>query len=218
MLKKLFNKKFFAKTKPSRKEIQKFVDAAAHDEEGEVLAYAEKFGRAALDLPGPRDGYSALMWAGVRGSFGICKKLIGLGADVNWRNEQGWTALQFVTPTYGAVELLLDHGADIDAADNDGWTALMTAASRGCEDVVDLLLERGANPALRTLKGETAAELARARDAHCIAERIESVIAAREAATRAARLNDADRQAQDSTILQKDTQVFRALRFRRNFS
>lgn len=48
----------------------------------------------------------------------------------------------------------------LDAAGPDGRTALMLAASAGHEEMVALLLELGADPALRDGAGKTAAELA----------------------------------------------------------
>ena len=47
------------------------------------------------------------------------------------------------------VGLLLDRGAQINHSGNGGWTALTFAASRGYKDnenVIRLLLERGADP------------------------------------------------------------------------
>jgi ankyrin repeat protein len=41
--------------------------------------------------------------------------------------------------------LLLTSGSDVNALDNRGCTALMAAASSGREDVLNLLLDSGAN-------------------------------------------------------------------------
>jgi ankyrin repeat protein len=55
----------------------------------------------------------------------------------------------------------LNHGAEIDARDRDGQaTPLERAASWGRRDVVELLLARGANPALKDKNGKTALDLA----------------------------------------------------------
>jgi hypothetical protein len=55
-----------------------------------------------------------------------------------------------------AVNELLDKGLNVDAQDGLGWTALMMASLEGLPDVVRTLLSRGANPNLRSEKGETA--------------------------------------------------------------
>ncbi|MGQ0622683.1 MAG: ankyrin repeat domain-containing protein [Panacagrimonas sp.] len=58
------------------------------------------------------------------------------------------------------VQRLLDLGLDVNARGRDGWTLLMVAAWKDKPDVVDALLQRGANRSLRNDKGETAADLA----------------------------------------------------------
>jgi uncharacterized protein len=61
------------------------------------------------------------------------------------------------------AEALLNHGAEIDARDRDQQsTPLQRAASWGRRDVVELLLKRGANPALKDKNGKTAFDLASA--------------------------------------------------------
>jgi ankyrin repeat protein len=57
------------------------------------------------------------------------------------------------------VELLIARGAAIDAADNRGRTALMIAAERGDAAVVETLIMRGADRALRDKAGNTACDL-----------------------------------------------------------
>ena len=44
------------------------------------------------------------------------------------------------------ITVLLDHGADIHARDGKGNTALMWARTRSAEDLVELLVSRGASP------------------------------------------------------------------------
>lgn len=58
-----------------------------------------------------------------------------------------------------AVRRLCRDAPDrLDAAGADGRTALMLAASAGREEAVALLLELGADPALRDRDGKTAAD------------------------------------------------------------
>src|SRR5690242_17876574 len=45
-----------------------------------------------------------------------------------------------------AVQEAIDAGADVNAQDNQGWTPLNWAAGSGHLELVELLLERGANP------------------------------------------------------------------------
>ena len=58
------------------------------------------------------------------------------------------------------VRLSLEHKADINAADKSGYTPLLNAAERGNMAIVEILTERGADLAARTLEGATAFGLA----------------------------------------------------------
>ncbi|KAL1916988.1 uncharacterized protein VTP21DRAFT_5185 [Calcarisporiella thermophila] len=61
-----------------------------------------------------------------------------------------------------AVEVYIQSGVNINAAHKiNGWTPLHWAAHRGNEAIVQLLLRNGADPSLKTSKGQTAADLAK---------------------------------------------------------
>lgn len=78
----------------------------------------------------------------------LVRKLIDLGADVNLPAE-----LTSSTPLIASIhnitititELLIEKGADIEAKDDDGINALVYAVSYNKEDIVKLLLEKGAD-------------------------------------------------------------------------
>jgi ankyrin repeat protein len=57
------------------------------------------------------------------------------------------------------VAYLLEAGAHIDDRDDRGRTALMIAAEGGHAEIADLLLKRGADPALKDKAGKRAADL-----------------------------------------------------------
>ena len=55
----------------------------------------------------------------------------------------------------GPIELFIKAGMPIDAADEKGWTSLMVASFKGNDKVADVLIQYGANPAVRDRSGYT---------------------------------------------------------------
>ena len=119
-------------------------------------------------------GRTALMAACKAGQLESVRLLISRGADVNARDNEGDSVL-----TYGVINIdedssskndrrsrqveivktLLASGADVNAQ-RSGWTPLLCAVSHGNNDIVAMLLSRGADLNARTDTGMTA--LARA--------------------------------------------------------
>ena len=69
--------------------------------------------------------------------------LTAAGVDVDERDEQGWTALNWAAGRgdADAVRALLDHGADITLTGRDNRTPLRIAKAAGHEEVVAILSE-----------------------------------------------------------------------------
>ena len=84
------------------------------------------------------------------------------GANINARNDFGWTALYLAALHQHAdvVEVLLRHGANVNARNYEGKTALHEAASWGKANVAELLLKHGADPNARDKSGRTALDVA----------------------------------------------------------
>jgi ankyrin repeat protein len=100
--------------------------------------------KASCPWSGP--GYNLSM-ASRYGNLNEVQKLLDEGADVNWTNECGCTALYYACfkGHVEVVQLLLDRGAQMDIQDDsDGTTSLMMAIQFGHVEVVKLLLDRGA--------------------------------------------------------------------------
>ena len=76
-----------------------------------------------------------------------------------------------------AVAAILEAHPDVNARQQAGYTPLMGAASSGRVDLLDLLLSRGADPALVTQEGKSAATLAREHGHTALAERLEGMSA-----------------------------------------
>ena len=87
------------------------------------------------------------------------------GADVNARDDKGWTALMYVVDKGYVllVEPLLTAKADVDVRAPDGATALFMAAAHGHGEIIPLLMKAGADLTIKGPKGKTATEVAQAR-------------------------------------------------------
>ena len=75
------------------------------------------------------------------------------------------------------LRALLPVAGDVASfAAADGVTPMMAAASGGHEAVVELLLQRGSNPARRDFEGRSAAAYARATGHTHLAARLDGVV------------------------------------------
>ena len=80
-----------------------------------------------------------------RSSIKIFKSLIGYGADVNAKNNDGRTALM-LTSNLEIAKLLIDNGADVNAKDDEfGQTALTRAVKWDRLEIAKLLIDNGAD-------------------------------------------------------------------------
>lgn len=90
------------------------------------------------------------------------KQLLSAGADVDAKNELGWTSLHTLASMaiYGydvteLTQILLDAGANVNAASDKGYTTLHWAAKTNKLDLVTLLLKAGADPTIQISKGDS---------------------------------------------------------------
>lgn len=77
----------------------------------------------------------------------VCEELIQHSANLEAKDNQGWTALMFCAQEgrLSCLELLIEHGADVNASDLAGRTSLMQAARCGFADIAQRLLAAGSN-------------------------------------------------------------------------
>ena len=103
---------------------------------------------------------SPLMLAALKGQQDLVKRLIARDADVN---KPGWAPLHYAA-TGGHVAImkeLLENYAFIDAQSPNGSTPLMMAAMYGSAAAVQLLLDEGADTAMKNQLGMTALDFAK---------------------------------------------------------
>jgi ankyrin repeat protein len=98
-----------------------------------------------------------LAWAAKNGHEGVVRFLLEKGAEVDWMDPNGRTALcEGASGAHEAVvKLLLKNGAEVDSKDNSGETPLSHAAYKGHQAVVKLLLKNGAEVDSKDISGET---------------------------------------------------------------
>jgi len=76
------------------------------------------------------------------------RRLLDRGADANARSDEGQTPLLIAAAGHAnasaVVQLLLDHGADIKMTSPAGGTVLATAGFSGSKQLLEVLVERGA--------------------------------------------------------------------------
>ena len=107
----------------------------------------------------------ALHRAAKAGNLNGLEAALAAGADVNSRDDKGWTALMYVVDKgyMLLVEPLLTAKADPDVRAPDGATALFMAAAHGHSEIIERLLQAGADPTIKGPKGKTAIDVAQAR-------------------------------------------------------
>lgn len=119
-------------------------------------------------------GQTPIMVAARIGDEEAVEMLTTAGANVNAKDQYGRTALMLacadanhldlpsaMSPhSLDIVTLLLRSGACINQQDTDGLTAVMYAVMRGALPEVKLLIQRGADPTIKTKAGKSALFLA----------------------------------------------------------
>uniref|UniRef100_A0A3Q3WJE3 Protein phosphatase 1 regulatory subunit n=1 Tax=Mola mola TaxID=94237 RepID=A0A3Q3WJE3_MOLML len=89
-------------------------------------------------------------------------RLLDRGADINYANVDGLTALHqaCIDDNVDMVTFLVEHGAGINQPDNEGWIPLHAAASCGYLDIAEYLISQGANVGVVNSEGETPLDIA----------------------------------------------------------
>lgn len=117
-----------------------------------------------------RLGFTALHLAVKQGSIELVTLLLEAGADANIANNKGFyplhTFASFMTPKIAIGELLLQYDAEVNADTgifNFQYTALHLAAYVGSVEVIELLIECGADISALSTRGAAPIHLAASR-------------------------------------------------------
>lgn len=120
---------------------------------------------------------SGLVWAISGGYFMIFHYLLDIQPELTNKKANGSSKLPLHVAAESRrlemVRRLLDRKADLEVTTKNGYTALHLAAMRGYEEVVDLLVDAGANKHAKTTRNHrTPAEKAFRRGFQKIAEKL----------------------------------------------
>lgn len=106
-------------------------------------------------------GMTGLMWAAQYGNADIVQQFIKAGAQVNLKDNYGYTPLLRATLRYDntssaeIVQILLDAGAEVDTEGDSGITPLTTAFSNNEIDAAQKLIAAGADVNRKNKDGRT---------------------------------------------------------------
>lgn len=124
-------------------------------------------GQGDTDLFAARDkeGWTAVTCAAANNDHQSAELLIKAGAEINVKDNFGWTPLMYAADVKIGVTMvsyLLANGADPNIRNNDGDTALKMAVSGNNVETIKLLIDKGANVEITDKEGNTPLMLAAA--------------------------------------------------------
>jgi hypothetical protein len=101
---------------------------------------------------------NSLIDAAKSGDINRVKKFLKKGADINAKDNNGWTALIWAAREgkTDVINFLINNGADVYVKDNMGWTALMRAVTNGHTSAIDILISKGGDVNAKANDGWTA--------------------------------------------------------------
>ena len=107
-----------------------------------------------------KSGETPLMIASIQGNLALVKTLVLKNKAM--LDHIGWTPLHYACAKghLEVAEFLIANGALVDSVSLDGTTPLMMAVQSGNEQLVKLLLDKGANLQLRNTQGLSAIDIA----------------------------------------------------------
>lgn len=105
----------------------------------------------------------SFLWAAAQaGNTEDCESLLAIGADINWKNNDGDTPLLIACRRghISTIETLLVHGADVNIIGNDSLSSLHICCLRGDYHAFNMILNANPNLSIKTKDGKTPLQLA----------------------------------------------------------
>ena len=129
------------------------------DKDGKTaMSYAQKNGNEAITglLDGNLDLNEQLLLAAKTGNSRQVEELLKKGANPNYQDKNGRTALMYAAATNdkNSCKVLLTNGANINQQDKNGRTALMYAGAKRRADSALYLIDSGANTEIKDNAGK----------------------------------------------------------------
>ena len=132
--------------------------------DGDTAAVVESLSEGAdVNAQGRYSGWTPLFLAARKGETDLVNFLLSHGADVNVKSSlRNRTAIMEAVRNRSVetVKALLTANPDVDAVDWEGYTGLMFAAVSGQRDIVDVLLNHGADVNVKNKVGSSALMMA----------------------------------------------------------
>jgi hypothetical protein len=125
---------------------------------------------------------TALILAANNGHTTVVEFLFSKGADINAKDKGGMTALMYTAKRSfnETAAFLLNNGAKVNVQNRKkGMTALMLASGWGNAELVQMLLDKGADPTIHDKFGATAADNAKERSHSAIVSMLSETTAAK---------------------------------------
>jgi ankyrin repeat protein len=149
------------------------LNLAIRDKSDAVVTYLLANKATDVDISN-KVGETPLMMASIEGNLALVKTLVEQNkAQIN---HIGWTPLHYASST-GKLEVaqyLITNGSIIDSMSPSNTTPLMMATLGGNEELIKLLLDKGADLKLRNDQGLTAIDIAYIYEKPWIAEGLSS--------------------------------------------
>ena len=143
---------------------EKALFQSAHD--GNLADVQIQVAKGASVTFADKEQRTAFILAANNGHTAVVEFLYGKGAEINAIDHGGMSALMYTAKRSfnETAAFLLNNGAEVNVRSRKkGLTALMLASGWGNEALVQMLLDKGADPAIRDNFGKTAANYAEKR-------------------------------------------------------